>query len=103
MRVAGVALVALRRARSSAALAGAMALWLLLPACADTLPQALVHVYQMNPQLNAQRAQLRVTDENVSQALSRYRPQSSAGLSAGPQALNNALPGGGSPPPSLPT
>ena len=55
-----------------------------------------MHVYQMNPQLNAQRAQLRVTDENVSQAMSGYRPQLSAALSAGVQALNNGLPGGGS-------
>jgi outer membrane protein len=96
MRTAGVAPVALWRACSSAALAGAISLWLLVPARADTLPQALVHVYQMNPQLNAQRAQLRATDENVSQALSGYRPQISAGLSAGAQAINNGLPGGGS-------
>src|SRR5260370_35084213 len=48
----------------------------------------------MNPQLNAQRAQLRATDENISQALSGYRPQISAGLSAGAQAVNNGLPGG---------
>jgi outer membrane protein len=96
MRIAGVAPVALRRACSLAALAGAGSLWLLAVAHADTLPQALVHVYQMNAQLNAQRAQLRVTDENVSQALSGYRPQLSAGLSAGVQALNNGLPGGGS-------
>ena len=96
MRIADVAPVALRRACSSAALAGALALWLVVPASADTLPQALVHVYQMNPQLNAHRAQLRATDESVSQALSGYRPQISAGLSAGAQALNNGLPGGGS-------
>jgi outer membrane protein len=96
MWIAGVAPVALWRACSAAARGGAVLLWLLAPARADSLPQALVHVYQMNPQLNAQRAQLRVTDENVSQALSGYRPQLSAGLSAGLQAVNNGLPGGGS-------
>ena len=43
-------------------------------ACADTLDWALVQAYQNNPQLNAQRANLRATDENVPQALSGYRP-----------------------------
>jgi outer membrane protein len=96
MRIAGVAPIALWRACSPAALAVAISLCLLAPTHADTLPQALVRVYQINPQLDAQRAQLRATDENVSQALSGYRPQISAGLSAGVQALNNGLFGGGS-------
>src|SRR5580704_4104804 len=53
------------------------ALSLLAPdkACADTLEWALVQAYQNNPQLNAQRANLRATDESVPQALSGYRPQ----------------------------
>jgi len=34
-----------------------------------------VRAYQNNPQLNAQRAQVRSTDENVPQALSGYRPR----------------------------
>jgi outer membrane protein len=34
-----------------------------------------VRAYQNNPQLNAQRASVRATDENVSQALSGYRPK----------------------------
>jgi outer membrane protein len=37
---------------------------------ADTLEWALVQAYQNNPSLNAQRASLRATDENVPQALS---------------------------------
>jgi outer membrane protein len=35
---------------------------------ADTLEWALVQAYQNNPSLNAQRASLRATDENVPQA-----------------------------------
>lgn len=45
------------------------------PALADTIEAALVRAYQNNPQLNAQRAQVRSTDENVPQALSGYRPK----------------------------
>jgi outer membrane protein len=37
---------------------------------ADTLEWALVQAYQNNPSLDAQRASLRATDENVPQALS---------------------------------
>jgi outer membrane protein len=44
-------------------------------ASADTLAWALVQAYQNNPSLNAQRAALRATDENVPQALSGYRPK----------------------------
>jgi len=44
-------------------------------ATADTLEWALVQAYQNNPALNAQRASLRATDENVPQALSGYRPK----------------------------
>lgn len=45
------------------------------PALADTMEAALVRAYQNNPQLNAQRASVRSTDENVPQALSGYRPK----------------------------
>jgi outer membrane protein len=44
-------------------------------ASADTLEWSLVQAYQNNPSLNAQRAALRATDENVPQALSGYRPK----------------------------
>jgi outer membrane protein len=44
-------------------------------ASADTLETALVQAYQNNPQINAQRALVRATDENVPQALSGYRPR----------------------------
>ncbi len=39
------------------------------------MESALVKAYQNNPQLNAQRASARVTDEAVPQALSGYRPR----------------------------
>jgi outer membrane protein len=55
------------------------------PALADTIEAALVRAYQSNPQLNAQRAQVRSTDENVSQALAGYRPQVAITTSAGYQ------------------
>ena len=71
--------------------AGAAAAVLLLalvdtvPASADTIEAALVRAYQNNPQLNAQRASVRATDENVPQALSGYRPKLSVSASAGTQ------------------
>jgi outer membrane protein len=57
----------------------------LTPALADTIDAALVRAYQNNPQLNAQRAQVRFTDENVPQALSGYRPRIAVTASAGTQ------------------
>src|SRR6195952_4206864 len=54
-------------------------------ALADTIEAALVRAYQNNPQLNAQRAQVRSTDENVPQALSGYRPKVALTASAGYQ------------------
>src|ERR1700731_1906727 len=57
----------------------------LTPALADTIEAALVRAYQNNPQLNAQRAQVRSTDENVPQALSGYRPKVALTASAGSQ------------------
>ena len=44
------------------------------PAAAQTLTQALAEAYNTNPQLLAQRALLRATDEQVPQALSGWRP-----------------------------
>ena len=58
-----------------------------VPARADTLEWALVQAYQNNPSLNAQRAALRATDENVPQALSGYRPKLSVTASGGFQLL----------------
>jgi outer membrane protein len=61
-------------------------------ALAESLPEALVKAYQTNPQLNAERARQRATDENVPQALAGYRPQIVASLSSGLQAVRNLLP-----------
>jgi outer membrane protein len=57
----------------------------LAPALADTMEAALVRAYQNNPQVDAQRAQVRSTDENVPQALSAYRPKVALTASAGYQ------------------
>ena len=65
---------------------------LMEPAAGETLTDALVKAYQSNPQLNADRARQRATDENLPQALAGYRPQIVASLSAGLQAVRNLLP-----------
>jgi outer membrane protein len=78
---------------------GASALVLLMacagpaPALADTIQGALVQAYQGNPQLNAQRAQVRSTDEAVPQALSGYRPKVSIAASGGYQYTDETLAG----------
>src|SRR5476651_1445707 len=63
-----------------------------VPARAEGLPEALAKAYQTNPQLNAERARQRATDESVPQALAGYRPQIVATLSGGLQAVRNLLP-----------
>ena len=71
-----------------------------MPALADTIEAALVRAYQGNPQLNAQRAQVRSTDENVPQALSGYRPKVALTASAGDQytdTIESTNLGGGGP------
>jgi len=54
-------------------------------ACAETLSGVLAKAYQNNPQLNAQRAFVRQTGEQVNIALSGYQPKISATASGGPQ------------------
>jgi outer membrane protein len=66
-------------------------------ALADTIKAALVRAYQNNPQLNAQRAQVRSTDENVPQALSGYRPKVALTASAGYQYSDTLSTQGGTP------
>ena len=67
------------------------------PALADTIEAALVRAYQNNPQLNAQRANVRATDENVPQALSGYRPKVALTASAGYQYTDANTTTGGTP------
>lgn len=54
-------------------------------AVAETLPGALAKAYQNNPQLNAQRAFVRQTGEQVNIAQSGYQPRIAATASGGPQ------------------
>src|SRR5262249_51113279 len=75
----------LRSGGSAAFVAAAVTALLVEPVLAETLPEALVRTYQNNPQLNAERARQRGTDESVPQALAGYRPQLFATLTGGLQ------------------
>ena len=59
---------------AATALLAAMGLALSTPAHAETLRQALASAYKNNPRLDAERARLRATDEEVPRAISGYRP-----------------------------
>jgi outer membrane protein len=61
------------------------------PAFAQSLEAALAHAYSSNPQLNAQRASVRATDENVPTALAGYRPRASITANAGTQSLSTTI------------
>ena len=63
-----------RRLASRGALAGIVVACSAAAPQAQTLTQALAEAYNTNPQLLAQRALLRATDEQVPQALSFWRP-----------------------------
>jgi len=63
-----------RSARMALALLGVTLCLTGSPAMAQTLTEALSYAYNNNPQLLAQRALLRATDEQVPQALSGWRP-----------------------------
>jgi outer membrane protein len=52
-------------------------------ASAESLEEALIKAYQSNPTLESGRASLRATDEQVSQALSNWRPNVSLSGEAG--------------------
>jgi outer membrane protein len=67
-------MMAAPRAPSLAATALAMFALHAAPASAQTLTEALAYAYNNNPQLLAQRALLRATDEQVPQALANWRP-----------------------------
>ena len=101
MMVGGVLIAAFKRLASyrgagsrspSALVALTVSLTMVISAAAENLPQAMVRSYQTNPQLNAERARQRGTDENLPQALTGYRPQIVASLGAGLQAVRNLLP-----------
>jgi outer membrane protein len=64
-------------------------------ALAETLESALIKAYQDNAQLNAQRASVRATDENVPQALSGYRPKVGVVAGIGEQRTGQTIPANG--------
>lgn len=68
-------------------LAGAISISALLSvngsAFSETIEGALVKAYQFNPTLNAQRAGVRATDENIARAKAGYRPSINASATAG--------------------
>jgi len=55
---------------------------------ADTLESAMAQAYVNNPQLNAQRAVVRATDEGVPSALAGYRPRAAVTANVGMQSLS---------------
>ncbi|GJE26973.1 Outer membrane efflux protein BepC [Methylobacterium organophilum] len=76
-----------------AACATALALVMARPAAAETLESALSRAYAANPTLNAQRANVRSTDENVAIAQSGYRPTASITADIGAQYFEGKLQG----------
>ncbi len=66
-------------------------------ALAESLPEALGSAYAYNPRLDAQRAFLRATDEDVARAMSGYRPDISASGEYGVRSthLKPSFPGDG--------
>jgi outer membrane protein len=90
VRVGGFAVVSVIRFAVRASATGIAILTLTAaPASSDTLKWALTQAYLTNPQLNAQRAAVRATDETVPQALSGYRPRVSLSASVAEQYLDN--------------
>lgn len=76
----------IKRCRSvivAALTAGWLCGTVLVPAQAMTLEEALALTYSTNPTLLAARAQLRASDENVSQAMAGWRPTVTSSFSAG--------------------
>jgi outer membrane protein len=60
--------------RTKLLLGTALALLPLVSASAETIEETMIKAYMTNPTLAAERAQLRVTDENLPQALALRRP-----------------------------
>lgn len=57
-------------------------------AAAETLANALATAYRYNPQIDAERARLRATDEGVARAMSSFRPDFTAQVDVGVQRQN---------------
>lgn len=85
-----------RRWRVGGSAVALLASWMLSaaqPSQAQTFNEALASAYVTNPQLNAARAQLRVTNEGVPQALAGYRPIVTGSVTAGTEHVNSRAPG----------
>lgn len=67
---------------------------LAIPARADSISNALVKVYNNNPDIDEQRANVRVRDEEVPKAASGMRPKASIAISGGPQRTYIKAPAG---------
>ncbi len=82
-------------ARSVLRLAGAVvtALVVASPAGAETLESALSRAYQANPALNAARANLRATDEDVNRFQAGYRPNAAISADIGIQQFQGSISG----------
>jgi outer membrane protein len=76
---------AARRARAGWVAAGVALALAASDARAETIGGALVKSYLNNPDINAQRAAVRASDENVPQANAGYLPQAQATLNGGVQ------------------
>ncbi len=75
------------RAALSVSLAALVTFQTLAPASAETLREALALAYATNPQLDAERARLRATDESVPQAKSGFRPRAALNADTGRQLI----------------
>lgn len=64
------------------------------PAFAESLNEALATAYATNPTLDAQRAAIRATDEEIAKALSGWRPTVTISGSGGFETQENTVPGG---------
>jgi outer membrane protein len=85
--------LAIVRISSFALCIGALSFLQSVPAYSDTLSEALSRAYLSNPQLRAQRAETRATDENLPQALAGYRPTAAITADGGLLRENYAIPG----------
>src|SRR5580692_7662427 len=83
---------AVRGAASALVLAAAISVCSGAYADTFTLRDALGVAYETNPQLDADRASLRATDENVAQANAGWRPTLNAGGTYGYQEFGAAAP-----------
>lgn len=90
----------LKKTASRLLLAGVLGAVTGSPVLAQTMEAALGRAYSANPTLNAQRALVRATNENVPQALSGYRPRITASADIGASITESDIPfnaqGGGS-------